>query len=44
MKKAAVIISVIAGIAAIAAAIAVICSHKRRCDEYCSIEIPFGSN
>ncbi len=44
MKKAAVVIAVIAGIAALAAAIAIICTHNRRCDEYCSVEIPFRSN
>ena len=41
MKKIAVIVAVLAGIAA---AIAVICSYCRRSDDYCSIEIPFGHN
>ncbi len=44
MKKAAAIIAVIAGIAALAAAIAIICTHNRRCEEYCSIDIPYGPN
>lgn len=44
MKKAAAIIAIIAGIAALAAAIAILCMHNRRCDEYCSIDVPYGHN
>ena len=44
MKKVAVIVAVIAGLAALSAAIAIIYTRCHRCDDYCTIDIPFGQN